>query len=199
MQLSQKQKNILIGILLGDAHIQQRSLTGNSRLKFTQSIKFLPYFNDIFSVFKPFCTESYTPKPQYVTSSVNNDKKYVCIGFTTRQLPCFNEYISLFYNNNIKIVPNNIDSLLTVEGLAHWIMNDGSKQNSGVHLSTYGFNPQEVLLLVNVLILKFNLNCSIHKHKAGDRIYIKKESMNHLRDLVQSYFNNNMLYKIIEK
>jgi len=53
-------------------------------------------------------------------------------------------------------------------------MNDGSKQNSSVHLSTYGFNPQEVLLLVNVLILKFNLNCSIHKHKAGDRIYIKK-------------------------
>jgi hypothetical protein len=76
MLLSQKQINILIGILLGDAHISQRSPTANSRLKFTQSIKFLPYFNDIFTVFQPFCTINYEPKITYLTSSAKNDKKY---------------------------------------------------------------------------------------------------------------------------
>jgi hypothetical protein len=64
-------------------------------------------------------------------------------GITAKQLPCFNEYRELFYNNqNIKIIPNNLDNLLTAEGLAHWIMNDGSKQNTGLHLNTYGFSSE---------------------------------------------------------
>ena len=37
-----------------------------------------------------------------------------------------------------KIVPSNIQDLLTPRGLAYWIMDDGSLQNKGLHLNTYG-------------------------------------------------------------
>jgi hypothetical protein len=51
------------------------------------------------------------------------------------QLPCFIEIHSLWYLNGKKIVPLNIYILLTLLGLAHWIMGDGSRQNLGLHLS----------------------------------------------------------------
>jgi hypothetical protein len=53
-------------------------------------------------------------------------------------------------------------------------MKDGSKQNDGIHLNTYDIKKEEILLLITVLSEKFKLKCSIHKHKSGDRIYIKK-------------------------
>ncbi len=63
-------------------------------------------------------------------------------------MPCFNYYKNLFYiSDGLKIVPSNIQDLLTPRGLAYWIMVDGSIQNKGLHLNTYGFTYQDVLIL----------------------------------------------------
>ena len=51
-------------------------------------------------------------------------------------------------------------------------MDDGSIQNKGLHLNTYSFSDEDVELLFKTLKVKFLLKCSIHKHKAGNRIYI---------------------------
>ena len=45
-------------------------------------------------------------------------KTYSALSFTTMQLPCFNEYRELFYELNKKIVPENINKMLTARGLA---------------------------------------------------------------------------------
>ena len=60
--LPQEIKDILISIILGDAHIVKRSSTGNSRLVYAQSsIEHMEYFNYVFSFFKPFCVNGYIP------------------------------------------------------------------------------------------------------------------------------------------
>ena len=73
----------------------------------------------------------------------------------------------MFYNSNQKFVPNNISQLLTPIGLAYWIMDDGSLQNKGLHLSVYGFTYEEVELLKAALESLFlpndSLKCSIHR------------------------------------
>ena len=51
------------------------------------------------------------------------------------QLPCFNEYRELFYDINKKKVSEKIREILTPRGLAFWIMDDGSKQGKGLHIS----------------------------------------------------------------
>ena len=54
-------------------------------------------------------------------------------------------------------------------------MDDGSLQNIGLHLNTYGFTNQDVLKLKSTLENMFGentLKCSIHKHNKGERIYI---------------------------
>jgi LAGLIDADG DNA endonuclease family len=66
----------------------------------------------------------------------------------------------------------NISDLLTPIGLAFWIMDDGSRQNNGIHLSVYNFDSDSIDRLLNTLQDKFNLKCSNHKHDRGTRIYI---------------------------
>jgi hypothetical protein len=164
---------------LGDAHIQKRFLKGNSRLMFGQSsskLQHLNYFNHVYDLFKPFLSEDFKVKEKIFTNK-KTAKNYSSVNFITLSLPCFNKYRKLFYNlENIKIVPSNIENLLTPRGLAYWIMDDGSLHNQGLHLNTYSFTINEVLLLKKTIETMFSTNkplkCSIHKHPKGPRIYI---------------------------
>lgn len=190
-------RDTLIGILLGDAHIVRRSSTGNSRLVYGQTaVKHKAYFEYVFNIFKPLCANDYTPQLRVVRD--NSTKKiYSAISFTTMQLPCLNVFKELFYVLNVKIVPNNIYDLLTPRGLAFWIMDDGSRQGDGLHLSVYAFSNDDVDKLMFTLQDKFNLKCSIHYNRDNKpRIYIFKESMDNLRSLTSPYFVEEMLYKL---
>jgi hypothetical protein len=87
------------------------------------------------------------------------------------QLPCFNEFRELFYVLNEKIIPENISEILTARSLAFFIMDDGSRQGDGLHLSVYAFSNIENLIFT--LENKFNLKCSIHNNRDNKpRIYI---------------------------
>jgi len=190
-------EEVLIGILLGDAHIQKKSSNGNSRLIYTQSATIhKEYFYYIYNLFKPLCVNNHIP---YLNNSKDKrtNEKYSAITFATMSLPCFNIYRELFYTLNTKIVPEAIYKLLTAKSLAFWIMDDGSRHGKGLHISVYYFSTEDVDKLIYVLQDKFNLRCSIHYNKdKKPRIYIFKESMNNLKSLVLPYFINQMYYKL---
>lgn len=113
---------ILIGLLLGDGHIQQRSIKGNSRFIFGQSSirkHHLKYFNHILELFKPYLSQNSKVRGVTFTDKRTN-KNDSSVKLATLSLPCFNFYRNLFYNSqNIKIVPLNIHKLLTPRGLAY--------------------------------------------------------------------------------
>lgn len=193
---------IIIGLLLGDGHIQRRSLNGNSRLIYGQSSlrkHHLNYFNHVFELFKPYLSKDFNIKEKSFTDK-RTKINYSSVSFATLSLPCFNFYRNLFYNsNNIKIVPLNIDKFLTSRGLAYWIMDDGSLQNKGLHLNTYGFKDEEILNLKRTLENIFGVNslkCSIHKHPKGQRIYVWEESIGLIRNYISQFMHEDMLYKI---
>lgn len=201
--------------MLGDGHIQQRSLSGNSRFIYGQSSlreHHLNYFNHVFELFKLYMSENFNVKARSFLDK-NTKKTYSSVNFATLTLPCFTYYRNLFYNSqNKKVIPSNISELLTPRGLAYWIMDDGSIQNKGLHLNTYGFTYDEVNVLKKLLenmfmdpklycssptLLEPNmLKCSIHKHKKGYRIYIWEESMVIVRKHISQYMHRDMLYKI---
>lgn len=155
----------------------------------------IAYFHHVHSLFKEFCASDFIPKLK-IWKNKHSKTKYQSSSFTTLSLPCFNIFRELFYFKGKKIVPKNIDELLTYRGLAYWIMDDGSKQNKGLHLNTYGFSDEDVELLLKTLKIKFLLKCSIHKHKSGKIIYIWEESMESLRINLLEYIHKDMLYKI---
>ena len=115
-------KEIIIGLLLGDGHIQSRHLNGNSRFMYGQSSlreNHLNYFNHIFDLFKPFISKEYKIKSRSFLDKRTN-KTYSSVLFATLTLPCFTFYRELFFNSQgKKIVPLNINQLLTPRGLAY--------------------------------------------------------------------------------
>lgn len=117
---------VLIGCLLGDAHMRmfniQIGARGNARFRFLQSLAQSDFIFHLYELFKDFCAS-----PPKVGSSLikESNKLRFNISFATRNLPCFNELYSLFYFNRVKIIPSNIIELLTPVVLAYWIMGDG--------------------------------------------------------------------------
>jgi len=191
-------KDVIVGLLLGDAWLQKLNSNQNTRLGFAQSGKEEKdeYFRHVLSLLSGLCTPTMVP---YVKNFFTNGTPCISISFWTMRLPCLNLLHSLFYVNGIKVVPSIIFELLTPLGLAFWIMDDGSKQNTGLHLNTYSFTAEEHELLASVLRTKFGLAVTVHKHSAHNgkaRLYIKGESMERLRVLVKPYMVPSMYYKI---
>lgn len=96
---------MLSGIMLGDGHVDQRSLKSNSRFKYGQSglANKKEYFNHIFNILLPFCVPGLLP---YIKTwfDERSQQTYTSISFATMQLACFNIFREWFYVNNVKIV-----------------------------------------------------------------------------------------------
>lgn len=116
--LPDETKDVLVGILLGDAHIAKRSCTSNSRLVYSQTAEsHKEYFELVYSIFLSFCVKNYTTQKKFILDK-RSAKTYKALSFTTMQLPCFNVFREMFYISNVKVVPDNIYNLLTPRGLA---------------------------------------------------------------------------------
>jgi len=80
-------------------------------------------------------------------------------------------------------------------------MGDGSVQRHGLILCTNSFSVQDVVRLMNVLMIRYRLECTIHikrrqNQKIEYMIYIRQGSMPLLRSIVTSYLHPSMLYKL---
>jgi hypothetical protein len=107
------------------------------------------------------------------------------------------EFYNLFYLNKKKVMPGNIYDLLTPVALAHLIMGDGSAISRGLRISTDSFTIIEAVMLVNVLIIKYGLKCTLHNTGGKPRIYISSRSMKLLKAIVYPYIIPSMMYKLV--
>ena len=121
--------------------------------------------------------------------------------FRTFTFSSFDWIFDAFYPNKTrKVIPNFIEFYLTPLALAVWMMDDGtSYKNKGFKFSTNSFTLKEIHYLRKVLKIKYNLETSIHKSGLNNQynIYIPKDSLIILREIVKPFFHPTMLYKII--
>lgn len=218
VSLTQEQKDIIIGLMLGDGHLERRKLNHNTRLRIDHTYpKQENYVKHLYEKFKNLTGSS--PKIIIRSPDIRTNKIYKSISFKTLNQPCLNYYHKLFYqeltteikkNYNlkakfVKIVPNNIESLLTPVSLAHWLMGDGYRENKAIILCTESFNSCEIELLISALKDKFGIICSKQKRltsypETRYRIKIKRfatgENANKLKNLVFEYIIPEMVYKL---
>lgn len=98
---------------------------------------------------------------------------YKSIYIWTLKFPCLNEYYEMFYKDKVKIIPNNLDKLLTPVSLAYWITDDGSKSSYGqTVLHTRSFTKKEVEYLESVLKKNLGLITRIEEKKIKSMNYI---------------------------
>jgi hypothetical protein len=108
-----------------------------------------------------------------------------------------NSLYSLFYVNKVKVIPQNIYELLTPVALAHMIMGDGVAKPHGLILCTDSYSVQDVVRLMNVLIIRYELECTLRYHTLTQpRIYIRQRSMDKLQTIVQPFIYSSLLFKI---
>lgn len=192
--------SIIYGSLLGDGHAEKRKGGKGTRISFYQESNHDDYLLYLHSLIANlgYCN---TNIPKITTRLGKDGNIRKIIRFHTWTYDQFNTIYDNWYIDRVKIVPKDIYKYLTPLALAIWIMDDGNKQGSGLKLSTNAFTYDEVLYLIDVLRSKFNIKCNINKTgKEGQYcIYILKESISHLINIVEPYIIPSMRYKISSK
>lgn len=194
LQLTPRVKSIIIGLILSDAWLQKRG-HWNARIGFKQSINNFPYLWHIYYELGYLCSGL-----PMLAKTITRGKIFYGVFLQTRQLECLNEISKLFYLNRngqiVKTVTQELFYHMDYMVLAHWIMGDGSKRAKGIVLCTDNFSLQEVILLANILNIKFDINPTIQKEKNKFRIYINGKSLMKIKPFILPYFVDHFLYKI---
>ena len=194
LELSAKQKELLIGLLLGDGHMELSPNGKSARLKLEYSVKNSDYVDFLYQIFKNLVRMK--PRTRTVKGFGGSFDR---VGFTTLSLPDFLIYRDLFYRGKTKIVPANIAKLLTNIGLAIWFMDDGSyksKECRGKLLCTHNFSASEVALLCQVLDHNFGLVATARKQKDGTEIYIIASSYGRFKTIISPFMVKSFHYKL---
>lgn len=189
--------SIIFGSLLGDAHAEKRLHSVGTRICFFQEDSHIEY---LLSIHKFLAESGYcNTKIPVVTKRLGNKGKLrKIVRFSTWTYTSFNWIREVWYKNGKKCVPLCIDQYLTPLALAIWIMDDGSKVGKGLKFSSNSFTYHDCLILVRILNEKFNLKASVQSAGTKDQyiIYIWKQSMHNLRNIVSPYIIPEMKYKL---
>ena len=130
--LTEFQKEVILGSILGDLTAERSHITGNTRLRFYMSSVNKDLIYHFYSIFKPYVKTG----PKFIHRKLNKltNLEHIDISFSTLKYALFNWAYEDFYvkdgHKNIKIVPKDIINKLTPVSLAYWIMDDGSFSKS---------------------------------------------------------------------
>lgn len=189
--------SIIFGSLLGDAYAERR-ITGNgTRISFYQEGSHLSYLLWLHSkiVELGYCSIHI---PSIKTRLGKKGIIRKVIRLHTWTYSNFNWIHDVWYVNGVKKVPSIIGQYLTPLALAIWIMDDGGKLGKGLKLQTNSFSYSDCLFLIKVLNDNFNIKSNVQKAGVPNQyhIYIWKESMPLVREIVLPYIHPSMKYKL---
>lgn len=194
LKLTIIQRQVLVGILLGDACLETRDQGRTYRLKIEQSARHELYVRHLCELFREWVLSG--PRPRI---SRRNGIDHTSWVFNTVSHPAFRFYAHQFYADGKKRVPRLIHRWLTPRGFAYWLMDDGSiksKQSKGMIINTQAFTQPDLDRLCDCLQHRFELQCSIRSQQDGRQIYVSGKSYERLVELIEPFIILDMRYKI---
>ena len=154
--------DIQIGSLLGDGWAEKR--IGATRLHIhvsAKNVEYIMWLHKILAI-QGYCNPN---KPKINKQIGKNNKIYYSIKIRTWSFTSQNYIYEAFYKNRIKIIPSYefLMDHLTPLALAIWVMDDGSKDGSGIRISTNCFKKEEILILLKVLKDKYDITANLRQ------------------------------------
>jgi hypothetical protein len=194
LSLSEDQKEILTGLLLGDACLETQNAGRTYRLKIEQSVQHQAYISHLYNLFAEWVLTP--PRLRKVISAGHESGN---LAFQTISHAAFRFYAHQFYDGRQKRVPVLIHRWLTPKSIAYWFMDDGSiksKDSKAVIFNTQCFSESEVTRLSDVISNKFGLQASVRRQKEGCQIFISGNSYEGFVEIVSPFIIAEMRYKL---
>jgi hypothetical protein len=194
LELSSLQREVLVGLLLGDACLETQNGGRTYRLKVEQCARQEAYVAHLYSLFREWVLTPPGPR----SKRASNGAVTTNLAFQTVSHSAFRFYAHQFYGER-KRVPELIKHWLTPRGLAHWYMDDGSmksSQSKGVILNTHGFERQDVERLGQALRTAFGLQVSSRSQSDGLQLFVSGNSFERFSEIVDPYVIPEMRYKL---
>jgi hypothetical protein len=202
------EKEIIVGLLLGDMWLERKGNTARMGLDHGKSQK--EYANHVYILLKDW----WLTEPQHYPK-----KKPTKIRLISHWSPLLIEYWEMFYRYldpdervgeyadriTTKLIPSNIEDLLTDTTLLYWYMDDGSlksKDRNGLTLNTQGFSKAMNDTLAAALTNKLGIECKVHQEtkfsnkKTYYKIYITSKGHQRVYDLLKDKILDCMQYKL---
>lgn len=155
-------------LLLSDGYIVFSTRSKNGRLGLTQSLSHSGYLYFVFNTLSHYC-----PRYPIFTERFSFGRSTFKLEIITRSMPCIIELYNNFYVNKIKVIKPSIYNDITPILLAHWILGDDTYNGITLLLCTDCYSIKEIVLLINVLIIKYDIHCTIrYYNNIYPRIYI---------------------------
>lgn len=194
IKLADEQREILVGLMLGDGHLETQNKGRTFRLKVEHAISQQAYVEWLYVKFKNLTVTGPQIKEQMV-KNVMRQKFW----FNTLSASTFRFYGQLFYINRKKVIPKTISKLVTPLSLAVWFMDDGSlksTEHKARILNTHCFSELDLKRLQDMFLKKFHIETTLRKQKEGKQIYIPSGEVEKFITLIEPFIIPSMEYKI---
>lgn len=198
--LTEKQKQLIVGSLLGDGTMHIFKNGHNANFKVEQGLKQKAFVEWKYDILKNWVFTE--PKLSYRYRGDDREKYPKSWWFRTISHPILTEMHDKFYqktdqNGKKKIVPKDLAKDFTPFSLAVWIMDDGCFSQKIIDISTYSFLLSDIDFLQRLIKNKFNLEARYHKDRdKGYRMYFRKSETDKLINIVAPFIIPSMKYKI---
>ena len=181
--LTQIQRDLVIGSLLGDAFLMPT--TAGWCLRISHGLDQSSYVDWKFRMVASYVR----------TAPRQCGRSYYLRTITHPELSGMRE--AFYAGARRKGVPIELmDSELTAFGLAVWFMDDGASDRRQVRINTQGFSLTENQRLIGFLQAKFGIEATINRDKDRQRLRIRDASIRRFADLVRPHIIPSMLYKL---
>jgi len=181
LEFSSEQWSLVLGSLLGDAHLVRT--TRGYAFRVNHGVKQKDYVDWKYEKLKDF---------------VNSPPRFAerCYYFRTVTHDAFSNLRTLFYPRGKKEVPEElIASEINPLLLAVWVMDDGSKDGRQLRINSQSFTEEENQFLAQILRAKLGIEATLNRDKKQFRLRIAQSSMPKLIEAVRPYIIPGMLYK----
>jgi hypothetical protein len=187
--LSQEQRAVLTGTLLGDASLAVHGR--HARLFVKHKAEHEPLALLKYEVFREFISMA----PHYFDQRLNG-RGFPCVQFVTRTHPEFSVWRQRFYVKRRKIVPVDIARDLSPLALAVWLIDDGAADYAGLTFQTHCYQPQEIDRLAAILRREYGLHTGLRANRGHTIIYVFADSLPRLLTIVSPYVLPEFQYKL---
>jgi hypothetical protein len=166
LELSKRQRELIVGLLLGDGHLETQNGGRTYRLKVEHGSAQRAYLEWLAREFQEWTLSGWYEK-------CKGEKKVY--GFTTVSHPAFRFYGLQFYQNGKKRIPPLIKKLMSPLSFAIWFLDDGSVKSSkhrSLVIHSLGYTKKDLVLAQGAL-RGFGIESALHKQRNGSfRVYL---------------------------